>query len=147
MTNTPYPQELARKFLTSFDDVKLKLVQVASTDGQDKNLYALRIEDGETLYSDTKLWDFLIKEETLKDAVMNFIVYDSLSGSEFQYPITNDLLNAVFEIVKVKLHDDIVIGHIELLFNPYAYNRLVEDREIGQLHGFAATVDREAKAE
>ncbi len=146
---TPSPQELATEFFSTYYSIGLKPVQVASTDRQPENRYALQIEYGNTFYADTKNADFLINEETLKDAVILFLIEDSARGSEYKYPVTADLIESVFMLVKAKMHWAIAMGHIELLFDPETLKRLLETNEIGQLHGFVAStdLDREAKAE
>lgn len=136
---TPFPQQLATEFFSTYYSIGLKPVQVASTDRQPENHYALQIEYGNTIYADTKNADFLINEETLKDAVILFLVEDSARGSDFDYQVTDDLINAVFAMVKAKMHLDIATGHIELLLDPEALKNLLDANEIGQLHGFVAS--------
>lgn len=136
---TPFPQQLATEFFSTYYSIGLKPVQVASTDRQPENRYALQIEYGNTLYADTKNPDFLINEETLKDAVILFLVEDSARGSEYEYPVTADLIESVFMLVKAKMHWAIAMGYIELLFDPETLKRLLDNNEIGQLHGFVAS--------
>ena len=139
LDRTKTAQYLAREFVYSFCNIGLRLVQVASTDRQPKNLYALQIKFGDTMYTESDNCDFLINEETLKDAVTMFVYEDSIRGSEIVYEVTNDLLEAVFAIVKAVLHSSIAIGHVDLLFDTCERKALIESGEIGKYKGFVVT--------
>lgn len=139
--NTKTAQYLAREFLDSFYKIGLKLVQVASTTDGFKNRYALQIELADNAYAESDNCDFLIDEETLKDAVVLFVYEDSIRGSEIEYEVTNDLLEAVFAIVKAKLHSSIAVGHVDLLFDTYKHQTLVKSGNIGKYKGFVVTTD------
>ena len=141
LDDTKTAQYLAREFMGSFYKIGLKLAQVASTDRQLKNRYALQIEFADNVYTESDSCDFLIDEETLKDAVTMFVCEDSIRGSEIEYEVTNNLLEAVFAIVKAKLHSSIAIGHVDLLFDTYKHKMLVESGSIGKHRGFVVTTD------
>lgn len=139
--DTKTAQYLAREFMDSFYKIGLKLVQVASTDRQPKNRYALQIEFADKTYTESNSCDFLIDEETLKDAVTMFVYEDSIRGSEIEYEVTNDLIEAVFAIVKAILHSAIAIGHVDLLFDTYKHKALIESGDIGKYKSFVVTTD------
>lgn len=144
---TPLPQQLATEFFSKYYSIGIKPVQVESTNDQPDNRYALQIQYGNKLYPDYKTPYFFINEETLKDAVVMFLVEDSLHGSEFEYPVTDDLINAVFAIIKAKMHSSIAMGHIQLLLDPDALKNLLDDGKIGQSFGFVVTADEEEQNE
>ena len=59
--------------------------------------------------------------------------------SDYEYPVTMDLIDAVFAIVKAKMRWAIANGHVELLLDPDTLKRQIENETIGSCIGFVAT--------
>ena len=67
----PFPQQLATEFFSKFYSIGIKPVQVASTEIQSENRYALEILFGNNLYKDCKNYNITFNEDTLKDAFVS----------------------------------------------------------------------------
>ena len=74
-----------------------------------------------------------------------FLIEDSAHGSEYEYPVTADLIESVFMLVKAKMHWAIAMGHIELLFDPETLKKLLEENVIGRIQNYVTTIYNDDK--
>lgn len=142
--DTDFPQSLAFAFLEQYEALGFRLECVSDLMITDKhNLkYALRIKVENTLdIPKTTTPYFMFDENILKFAVTFFLMDVFEQGNNYRVPVTYDMINAVFEIVKTILFCAGVRQLYAAVINPLEIKQLVKENKVGQFRQWLSTVE------
>lgn len=139
-----FPQSLAFAFLEQYEELGFRLECISDLIWTDNHSlkYALRVNVDNTLdIPKTATPYFMFDENVLKLAIVFFLTEAFEQGNNYRVPVTYDMINAVFEIVKSMLYCAGTRQLYRAVINPFEIKQLIKENKVGQFRQWLSTVE------